>query len=174
MAKSRQQKEATLKQFADHLGTMKVAVFAATDGLTVKENTQLRKNLRAASVSFVGVKKTLLKKALEKHGLDATPLAAFRGNVGVAFGVADEVQPASLIHAFSKTNKKLKLTGGILNGSWMTAAEVLALAKLPSKQDLVAKVVWTIKAPLTSFANVLAGPMRGFVQALKAKAEKAA
>lgn len=54
MAKSRQQKEATLKQFTDHLGSMKVAVFAATDGLTVKDVTNLRKNLRAADVAFVG------------------------------------------------------------------------------------------------------------------------
>ncbi len=174
MAKSRQQKEVSLKQFQDHVGTMKVAVFAATDGLTVKDNTQLRKNLREAGVSFVGVKKTLLKKALESAGLDAAPLAAFRGNAAVAFGIADEVQPASLIHAFAKTNKNLKFMGGILNGNWMTAAEVTNLAKLPGKQELIARVVWTIKAPLTNFAGVLAGPMRGFVQVLKAKSEKAA
>ncbi len=174
MAKTRQQKEVSIKKFQDNLGTMKVAVFAATDGLTVKEVTQLRKNLRAAQVAFIGVKKTLLRKALEGAGLDAAPLAAFRGNAAVAFGTADEVQPASVLHAFAKTNKNLKFMGGILNGNWMTAAQVTALAKLPSKHELIAKVVWTIKAPLTGLANVLAGPMRGFVQVLKAKAEKAA
>lgn len=174
MAKSRQQKEASLKQFQDRLGSMKVAVFTATDGLTVKDVTQLRKQLRAAEITFVGVKKTLLKKALESAGLDAAPLAAFRGNAAVAFGTADEVQPASVLHGFAKTNKNLKFLGGILNGTWMTAAQVTNLAKLPSKQELIAKLVWTIKSPLTGFANVLAGPMRGFVQVLKAKAEKAA
>ncbi|MEK7631705.1 MAG: 50S ribosomal protein L10 [Patescibacteria group bacterium] len=174
MAKSRQQKAASLKQFQDNLGGMKVAVFTAVDGITVKEITLLRKSLRTANVTFIGVKKTILKKALEAQKLDATPLAAFRGNVGVAFGVEDEVQPASILHAFAKTNKNLKFVAGLLNGSWMTAAQVTSLAKLPSKQELIAKLVWTIKAPLTNFANVLAGPMRGFIQVLKAKAEKAA
>ena len=174
MAKSRQQKEASLKKFQDNLGAMKVAVFTAVDGITVKDITQLRKNLRIADITFIGVKKTILKKALEAHKLDVAPLAAFRGNVGVAFGVADEVQPASILHAFAKTNKNLKFVAGILNGNWMTSAQVTSLAKLPSKQELIAKLVWTIKAPLTNFANVLAGPMRGFVQVLKAKSEKAA
>jgi len=174
MAKSRQKKEASLKQFQDNLGSMKVAVFTSIDGITVKDITQLRKNLRMANVTFIGVKKTILKRALEAQALDATPIAAFRGNVGVAFGVEDEVQPASILHAFAKTNKNLKFVAGILNGAWMTAAQVTNLAKLPSKPELIAKLVWIIKAPLTGFANVMTGSLRGLVQVLKAKAEKPA
>ena len=172
MAKTKAEKQETIKKFKDNLGQMKVAIFAATDGLTVKEITKLRKEMREAKVNFVGCKKTLFKLALKENNIDTEPLKAFRGNVGIAFGMEDEVKPASILQAFFKINKKLQFVGGLLNGKWLSAAEVKGLANLPSKEILLAKLVGSIKAPISGLVNVLAGPMRGFVQVLKAKAEK--
>ena len=172
MAKSKIQKQETIEKFQENLKGMKVAVFAAIDGLTVKEITKLRKEMREARVNFVGLKKTLFKLALKKSSFDVEPVNVFRGNVGIAFGLEDEVKPASILQAFSKTNKKLQFVGGILNGKWIAPAEVKSLANLPSKDILLAKLVGTIKAPISGLINVLVGPMRSFVQVLKAKAEK--
>jgi large subunit ribosomal protein L10 len=172
MAKTKVQKQETIKKFKDNLDHMKVAVFALIDGSTVKEITKLRKEMREAKVNFIGLKKTLFNLALKEKKFDIEPLKAFRGNVGIAFGLDDEVKPASILQTFSKTNKKMKFVGGILNGKWITAAEVKNLANLPTKEVLLAKLVGSIQAPISGLVNVLAGPIRGFVQVLKAKAEK--
>ncbi|RJO59482.1 50S ribosomal protein L10 [Candidatus Parcubacteria bacterium] len=174
MAKTKLQKQETVKKFQENLDQMRVAIFALIDGLTVKEITKLRKEMREAKVNFLGLKKTLFKLALAEKKYEAEPLKAFRGNVGIAFGLEDEVKPASILHAFAKTNKKLQFVGGLLNGKWLTPAEVKSLANLPTKEVLLAKLIGSIKAPISGLVNVCAGPLRGFVQVLKARAEKTA
>ena len=76
--------------------------------------------------------------------------------------------PAKILEQFSKTNGAVKIIGGVIERKFITAAEVIALAKLPSKQELLAKLVGTINAPISGFVNVLAGNLRGFVQVLNA------
>ncbi len=166
MAKSKQQKQATVAGLEAQIEGMKSVIFIATDKLTVKEETKLRQQLRAGGVPFSVVKKTLLSRALESKGIKAEGTAPFRGTIAAAFGIADEVQPAALLNTF------MKFMGGVLNGQWMTAAQVSSLAKLPSKAELLAKLVGTLQGPTRGLVGVLAGPMRGFVQVLKAKAEK--
>ncbi|MFA6043178.1 MAG: 50S ribosomal protein L10 [Patescibacteria group bacterium] len=172
MAKSKQQKQATVAGLEAQIDGMKSVIFIATDKLTVKEETKLRQQLRAGGVPFSVVKKTLLSRALEAKGIKADGTAPFRGTIAAAFGVADEVQPAALLNSFMKGIKTVKFMGGVLNGQWMTAAQVSSLAKLPSKAELLAKLVGTLQGPTRGFVGVLAGPMRGFIQVLKAKAEK--
>ncbi len=167
MPKSRSQKEAEVKKITDSLAQAKSVVFTSYDGLTVLDSQKLRGQLRKENVGYLACKKSLLKKALTETGL----LAAkdnFSGSLAVAFTAGDEVAPAKLLAAFAKDKEALKIQGGILSGKFISGAKVLELAKLPSKLELLAKTVRTLQAPISGFVNVLAGNLRGLVNALNA------
>lgn len=168
MAKTRAQKEQSIKQLVEKLSAMKALVFASFSGLTVKEATLLRQTLRAQQVDFVIAQKSLLRLALEQAKLDPQVASQVTGSAALVFGYADEVTPAKLIQQFGKDHPAVKLVGGVMEGKWITAEQSQALAKLPSRDELIAKTVWTIQAPLTGFVNVLAGNIRNLINVLNA------
>lgn len=170
MAKTRVQKEEALSSLTEGLKTAKGVVFANFQGLKVKESEELRKKCREEGVRYVASKKTILDRALKDagHEVDAK---AFSGGVSVVLG-SDEVAPAQIIAEYAKTHEVLKIFGGILEGSFIDAAKVTALSKLPSKQQLLGQLVGTLNAPVSGFVNVLAGNLRGFVTVLDAVKEK--
>ena len=147
---------------------MKSAVFFNYFGLPVKEINLLRNDCRKENIGYKVAKKTLLKKVLAEKGYDAD----LSGEVAVLFGRQDEVAPAKVIAAFAKTHDKAKIVGGVLEGQFITADKVKALSRLPSKQELLAKVVGSIASPLSGFVNVLQGNLRGLVYTLNAIKEK--
>jgi len=102
---------------------------------------------------------------VDEKGLD--------GKLAVVFGYQDEVTPAKVVNEFIKTNEaNLQINGGILENRFISKEQVISLAKLPSKLELLSKLVGTINAPVSGFVNVLAGNLRGFVTVLKAIEEK--
>ena len=147
---------------------MKSAVFFNYFGLPVKEINLLRNDCRKENIGYKVAKKTLLKKVLAEKGYDAD----LSGEVAVLFGRQDEVAPAKVIAAFAKTHDKAKIVGGVLEGQFITADKVKALSRLPSKQELLAKVVGSIASPLSGFVNVLQGNLRCLVYTLNAIKEK--
>lgn len=168
MAISRQAKTETLASLAEKLGRTKALVFTHYQGLSVKEVTELRRQLRTESIDLLVAKKTLLRKALADSGYDAGLVDTLPGDVAVAFGYADEVTPAKLLATYGKTHPQVELLAGLIEGRSISAAEVKALAKLPSKTELLAQTVWVIKGPVTGLVNVLAGNIRGLVTVLNA------
>lgn len=173
MAKTKQQKHETVQSLTEGIRGAKAVVFANFQGLKVSESEELRRKCRAEKVSFLASKKTLLKKALAGLGFDVDA-ESFSGGVAVVMGTEDEVAPAKLIHDFAKTHEVAKTFGGIFEGKFIDAAKVKALASLPSKQELLAKLVGSINAPVSGFVNVLAGNLRGLVSVLNnIKAQKA-
>jgi large subunit ribosomal protein L10 len=172
MAKTKQQKELDVKQLEDRLGKIKAAVFTNFDGLSVKEATELRNELRARGIEYTVVKKTLLKVALKQAGLDNISIDEYRGGLGMAFGYEDEIAPAKTLHTFAKTHPALKLIGGIYNKQAMNKAEVLQMANLPSKEELLSKLVWLLNYPMSGLVTVLSGVMKNFVYALQAIKDK--
>ncbi len=168
MAKSKQSKSETLSSLRDKLGRMKAVVFTHYQGMSVKDITDLRKQLRHGQVDFLVVKKTLLKKALPEAGFNAELVDQLAGDVATAFGYDDEIAPAKILSTFAKQHPQVQLLAGLMNGQTLNTAEVNALAKLPSREELLAKTVWVIKGPLTGLANVLSGNLRGLVQVLSA------
>lgn len=168
MAKTRQQKEDFIKNFNEKLQQAKSIVFVHFDGLKVKEIEELRKLFRAEKIDYVVAKKTLLKKAFEKAGIENYDPATFEKEVGVAFGIEDEVAPARIIQQFSKNHEALQAFGGVLENSFVGQEKVIELSRLPSKEELLAKVVGTINAPVSGFVNVLAGNLRKLVYVLSA------
>lgn len=172
MPKSRQQKEATLGALTEKLKAMKAVVFATFSGLSVKDTTDLRSQLRAQEVEMMVAKKTLMRRALKDADLDPDMIDQVEGSVAMVFGYADEVAPAKLLSAYAKGHEQVKLVGGIADGKFLQAAEVVALSKIPSKQELLAKTVWILKSPMTGLVNVMAGNIRGLMTVLSARREK--
>jgi len=175
MAKSRKQKELTLGELTEQLGKSKSVVFADVKGLSVKDATAFRNKARKENVGVLVAKKTLMRLAFKNAGYDGVDPAALPGSLVMVTGIDDEVAPAKLAAAFAKDHEALKIVAGVLERKLVDAASITALSKLPSKQELIAKLVGSINAPLSGLVNVLAGNLRGLVNVLNAvKDQKAA
>lgn len=167
---TKDQKKQLVKNLAENIKASKSAVFVDYRGLKVKDLTGLKKELRGSGVEFKVAKKTLIEKALKEAGIDMD-VKNMEGQIAVALS-GDEITGAKIIEKFGKTNENLKILAGILEKKLMGAAEVRELAKLPGKEELLAKLVGTLNAPVSGFVNVLAGNLRGLVQVLKAISEQ--
>lgn len=168
MAKTRVQKKQALADYQDGLKRAKSVVFVNFDKLKVKEIERLRRQCRAENVGYVVAKKTLMKLALHATGFETINPKAFDKSVATVFGFDDEVAPARIVQMFTKDHEALKTIGGILEGAYVEKERIVALAMLPSKQELLAKLVGSIQAPVSGFVNVLAGNLRGLLYALNA------
>lgn len=167
MPKTRQQKAEIKDELAEKFGKMKSVVFTSVSGYTMKDADALRAKGRAENVDFLVTKKTLLVRALEDKGISVSK-DLVEGSVLTAISYTDEVAPAKIIADFSKGREGFKMVGGVLEGSFVDASAVKQLATLPSKQELLGKLVGTINAPVSGFVNVLAGNVRGLVRVLSA------
>lgn len=175
MAKTKEQKKEILDGIKDRVGRSKAIVFAKYDALTVKENEELRNNLKAEQSEYLVAKKTLLDLAFKDQKIEGLDVKGLDGKVAAIFGYEDEVAPAKIVDEFKKDHKdKIEFLGGVLENKFMTSEEVTALAKVPSKPELYAKLVGSLNAPVSGFVNVLAGNIRGLVTVLKAIEEKKA
>jgi len=168
MSKTREQKQQALKDYGEKLKQAKGLVFANFDGLKVKEIEALRKKCREEGIDYLVAKKTLMRLALKEAGLQDVDPKTFEKGVASIFGYEDEVAPAKIVGEFSKAHEALKPVGGILEQKFIDALKVQELSKLPSKKELLAKVVGSIQAPVSGFVNVLAGNLRGLVNVLNA------
>ncbi len=168
MQHTKQQKELLISEVTEKIKDSKALVFANFKGVSVKNITTIRKELRKSGSSWQVMKKTLLNIALKNAGVEVNA-RELEGQVGVAFS-HDEVVAAKTIADFQKANKDVTITieGGALGSKALSANEVKALAKLPSQDELRAQLVGTLQAPISSFVRVLSGNLSGLVQVLKA------
>lgn len=143
-------------------------------GLTVEKIGQLRAKLRAEGVEYKIFKNTFCGFAADNVKWDESIKEHFIGPSAIAFGYDDPVTPVKLITEFIKDNKDtpLKMKGGCIEGKVVGAAELTEIAKLPSREQLLAQVVGTMQAPITGFANVLAANIRGLANVLNALREQ--
>jgi len=163
--KQRKKKEIAVGEIRERLSRSPSAVLTDYRGLTVGEATRLRSQLREAGVEFKVLKNTLTKRAADEVGI--TGLETYlEGPTAIAFSSTDPVAPAKILLQFIKTAKKMEIKAGILEGKVIDPDGVKALADLPSREELLAKLAGSMKAPLYGLASVLAGPMRNFVYAL--------
>jgi large subunit ribosomal protein L10 len=167
---TKEQKKIIVEELAKKLKNSKAVVFSDYKGLTVKDMSALRKELRDQEIEFKVVKKTLINLALKDAGI-SLDVSELEGQIAMAISSGDEVAAAKIIEKTAKANENIKIVAGILGEKALNSDEVKALAKLPSKEEMLAKLVGTINAPVSGFVNVLAGNLRGLVQVLKAKCE---
>jgi large subunit ribosomal protein L10 len=174
MAVTKAQKEEILKKLEGNFAKAKAVYFAQNKGLEVKKVTALRKKLHKEGIDLVVAKKTLMKVAAKKNNLPDLSDEIMEGPVAAAFGYNDVVLPAKLLYEFSKENENLQLLGGVVEGKLLNKADAKQLATLPSRTELLAKLVGSMKSPISGFHGVLAGTLRKFVYGLKAVHDKKA
>jgi len=168
MPKTRKEKEVMVQDYVEKIQKSKGLVFANFDGLKVKEIEELRKQCREESVDYVVAKKTLMKIAFEKAGIKDVDPKILPNSVASIFGYNDEIVSAKIIGQYSKSHESLRAVGGVLENKFIDSTKVIELSKLPSRLELLAKAVGSIKAPVSGFVNVLAGNLRGLVGVLNA------
>lgn len=164
---TKEQKKILVKELGEKIMAAKSAVFVDFKGLKVKDLTDLKKTLRKSGVEYLVVRKTLLDIALKNAGISAN-VKEMEGQISISLSNQDEISAAKIIDKFSKTNENIKMVGGVLGPQVMSAQEIKALALIPSKEELLAKLIGTLNAPISGFVNVLGGNLRGLVQVLKA------
>ena len=167
---TRLQKEKLVKELTEKIKSSKSIVFTDYRGVKANEVRSLKSELKKEGTNLQVLKKTLVDLSLKNAKIEIDT-SEFEGQLAYTVSENDEVAPARIISKFAKGNENLKILGGVLGSKSMTAKEVDDLAKLPSKEELIAKVVGTIKAPLSGLANVLSGNTRGLVNVLKAIAD---
>ncbi len=173
MPQTREEKKQLVKDLTELFKTMKSAVFADFKGLKVKEITALRRLCHAQGIAYTVAKKTLMKIAAQDAGLSFDP-GALADSYALALGLKDEVSPAKILVDFAKKHEALKILGGILEGKMVEKSAIMTLAQLPSRAELLAKLVGSLRSPLAGLVNVMAGNIRGLLYILSAYKEKKA
>ena len=165
-----QEKQAYVEGLAEKLKNAVAGVVVSYQGLNVADDTQLRRELRAAGVEYAVVKNTLLRRACDiaqRSGLDEV----LNGTTALAIS-SDHVAAAKILDTFAEKNKALQIKAGFVEGKVISADEVKELAKMPPKEVLVAKALGGLNAPISGFVCVLNANLRGLVVALNAIAEQ--
>jgi len=172
MALNKDQKAEVLKKVSESMKDAKAVVFADYQGISVNDLDNLRSKLREAGVRFQIVKKTLIRLAAKENGFEEIPNEVLEGPVGAAFSMEDEIAAAKILATFAKKNKNVKLRGSLFEGRVLSVAETKELANLPGKEELLGKLVYLLKSPISGFHGVLYNTMGGFVRVLNAVKEK--
>jgi large subunit ribosomal protein L10 len=162
---ARPDKEAQVAELVEKLNTAKSVIVTDYMGLNVVEITELRRKLREAGVDYKVVKNTIARIAAKKAEIEAIN-EFFIGPTAIAFGIKDAISPARVLVDFSNENEKLEIKGGALNGEIISVEKVDYLAKIPSRDILLAKALAGMQAPISGLVNVLQGNLRGLVQVL--------
>jgi len=151
---NRQIKEAKVLAIKEKMEKAQGVIFAKYQGLTVEEDTELRKKLREAGVEYRVYKNTLTTLAAKELGFDAIE-SILVGPLSIAFGYEDPTAPARVLNDFAKNHKKLELKGGIVQGEIFDADKVQQLAKIPPREVLIAQLLGSFKAPISNLAYLI-------------------
>ncbi|MGL4283943.1 MAG: 50S ribosomal protein L10 [Eubacterium aggregans] len=166
-------KQVIVQEIADKLKNAQGTVVVDYRGLNVEEVTDLRKQARDQGVDYKVYKNSMMRFAAKEAGLEGL-LESLVGPTGIAFCESDPVAAAKLFSNFAKEHKALEIKAGVVEGRVLDVAGVDELAKLPPREQLVAKVLGGLNAPIAGFANVLNANLKGLVVAFNAIAEQKA
>lgn len=164
---NRKQKEEVVQSLAERFQRAKAVVLTDFQGLKVDQMTELRQKLRDEDLEYLVAKNTLLKLAGKDTPAEALT-ADLTGPNGLGFSYDDPVTLAKVLADFAKDNPKLEIKSGLLDGQTIGADEVKALAKLPSREVLLAQLLGVMNGVARNFVSVLAAVPRGLVTALDA------
>ncbi len=154
-AKVLESKKAIVDVLSDRIQAATAVVFVDYKGITVAQDTELRNKFREAGVEYSVVKNTLTRFAANKAGFNEFD-EVLNGTTSMATTTDDPIAPARIVSEFAKKNKNvLKIKGGIVEGKVQTVDALNAFGELPSKNALIAQVLGTFLAPISSLAFVL-------------------
>lgn len=171
MSANLEAKKQIVEEIKSKLSQSKSVTFASYNGLTVQEDMEMRREFKKNGAEYKVYKNKLLLLALSELGINGAE-EYLHGTTAVAFSYDDEVSGAKILCETADKGGKLSVKFGLLNGNFVDGEEIKALAKLPSKEVLVAKLLGTLNAPISALARVLIAPVQGLAIALNAIATK--
>ena len=152
--KALKQKEELVKALAERMKSAKVIILTDYRGINVADVTKLRADLRNTNSEYKVIKNNIIKRALDMNGESALD-DLLTGPTAVLMGDEDYLEPSKVLYNFAKDNDFYKIKGGIIDGKVMTAEEIITLAKLPSKQELLAKLAGCLLGNISKLAVAL-------------------
>ena len=172
MAISRDKKNTLVADMSELLATTKMTVFAKYDGLTVADVQVLRAQAREAGVVIKVIKNRLFRVALgEIDTYKNTDVSTLTGQLLYAVSAEDEIAPAKILNTFAKTHPAMEIAGGFsAEGLLLSAEDVIALASLPSKAQLIGEVIAMLLSPVHDITNALSGNLHALLDGVEAKA----
>lgn len=170
MPKTREQKEQIVKDLEQDITGHKAMVFIDFSNIDSSELFNLRQKLKDSGCSLKVIKKTLLEKTLENMKMKELleKIKGIKSQLALVFGFEDEILPSKICYEVSKTNENLEILGGYMDNEYLEQTKVLELAKLPSKTELLGRLVATLNNPVSNFVNVLENNIKGLFNVLKA------
>lgn len=160
-------KSEKISQMKEKIEKAKVAIVTDYKGLSVEEITKLRRLIQKEDADYMVTKNTLAKIAIK--GTEYEVLAdSLTGPVAIAFGFDDQVAPAKVLAKFIKETKKGEILAAAMDGKLLSASEAKALATLPSKQEIYAKMLGCINSPASGIANSINAVMSSLTRAMAA------
>lgn len=166
-----EEKKQAVSDLAEKLKGAHTGVIVDYKGITVEDDTKLRKELRESGSHYKVVKNTLLRLALKEAGIEGLD-SILEGTTAVAVNSEDYVAPARILGGFAEKNNNFSVKAGFIDGKSVSVEEIETLSKLPSKEILLAQVLRGMNGPISGFVTVLNGTLKGLVVALNAIAEK--
>ena len=166
-------KKVVVEEIKEKIQNSKSVVFVKFSGLTVAEDTELRREFRKNNVEYKVLKNTLIRRAFNDLGITDFD-EDLNGPTSVAFGADETGASKVIVEAAKKLQDKVSVKSAFVDGGRVDIEGVKTLAAMPSKEELVAKMLGSLQAPLTNFVGVLTAMPRGLVVALNAIAEKKA
>ena len=147
-------KQPIVQEISENIKDAQSVVVVDYRGLTVEQDTQLRKQLREAGVVYKVYKNTLVKRAIA--GTEFEPMTdMLEGPTAIAICATDATAPARILSNFAKTAEALELKCGVVEGTYYDAAGIQTIASIPSRDELLSKFLGSIQSPITNFARVI-------------------
>ena len=171
-AKVLEQKQQIVSELTEKLQTAVAGVLVDHRGLTVEEDTALRRELREAGVEYSVVKNTLTRFAAKNVGFDELD-PILNGPTALALSFSDVIAPAKVLCGYAKKNEKLEIKSGFMDGKVISLDEIKALADTPSKEVLIAKIMGSLNAPVSKLVRTLQALVDNGVEPADIKVEKA-
>lgn len=146
------QKEEAVKELAEKIKSAKVVVLADYRGITVEDVTKLRADLRATNSEYIVIKNNITRRALKEAGIEGIEESVLEGPTALIIGNEDYLPTLKALYAYVKGHDFYKIKSGIVEGNVSSAEEIITLAKLPSREELLAKLAGALLGNITKLA----------------------
>lgn len=166
MALTKQQKQKIIEDLRGKIDKQKAIVLVDFTGLKAADFFDLRKKIKKINSELKVAKKTLLELVFKEKGLKIDT-KKIKGEISLIL-IEDEIASAKTVYQFTQRNPNLKILGGYFRNEFKSAEWVVELAKLQSKEELLAKLIGSLKSPISNFVNALEGNIKGLIYALSA------
>jgi len=165
------EKAEMVESLSGDLGKSSNAILFAFAGLKVPEVTELRRQVRGAQSKYLVVKNTLALRATKGTALEAVA-EHFTGATAVAYNQSNPVALAKVLTAFAKANPNLVFKAAVIEGKAVAASEIKAIAELPSREELIGKLLFVLQSPMRRLVTALSGPVRNLAGVVSQIADK--